>query len=400
MTGRTSGTALIAGGSIGGLFAAAALLRRGWQVRVFERTGVELAGRGAGIVTHAPLIAALDKVGASVEDLGVAVSARLVFDRAGRVVRRLPYPQIVTSWDRIHQTLRALMPEGAYQTGCHVAGFEDTGDSVTAVMDDGRRVEADVLIGADGFRSAVRGQMLPEVRPAYAGYVVWRTVADEAALPDEIRKEIFPEFALFVPNGMQVVGYPIAGPENDLREGHRRYNFVWYSAVSEEALSDMLIDADGRRHAMSIPPPLVRDAVLAGMMAEAERCLPRGFAEILRLAERPFFTPIYDHCSPRFAMGRVALAGDAASVARPHVGMGVTKAAEDALSLADRLHDLPVEEALRAYCRVRVPAARRAHDRARRLGGYIFETQSARNSDGSAHPMIDTILAETAVPVV
>ena len=53
---RGAGSALVAGGSIGGLFAAAALLKAGWDVRVFERVGVELAGRGAGIVTHEPLI--------------------------------------------------------------------------------------------------------------------------------------------------------------------------------------------------------------------------------------------------------------------------------------------------------------------------------------------------------
>ena len=65
--------AIIAGGSIGGLFAAAALLRACWTVDVFERTAVELSGRGAGIVTHDTLIAALRSVGADLTDLGVQV---------------------------------------------------------------------------------------------------------------------------------------------------------------------------------------------------------------------------------------------------------------------------------------------------------------------------------------
>ena len=74
-----TGTAIVAGGSIGGLFAAAALLKAGWSVRVFERVGVELAGRGAGIVTHAPLIDAFKAVGAATDNLGVPVEERVAF---------------------------------------------------------------------------------------------------------------------------------------------------------------------------------------------------------------------------------------------------------------------------------------------------------------------------------
>lgn len=126
-----SGKAIVAGRSIGGLFAALALLRKGWDVTVHERTGVELSGRGAGIVTHPELIAALDAVGAPTDDLGVAVEERVAFDLAGKVVHRIAYPQVVTSWDRIHGLLRALMPEGSYRLGQSVAGYTQTADEVT-----------------------------------------------------------------------------------------------------------------------------------------------------------------------------------------------------------------------------------------------------------------------------
>ena len=117
------GHALIVGGSIGGLFAAAALRARGWSVEVFERSDVELAGRGAGIVTHPELIAALQAVGASVDDLGVQVSERVAFDLAGDRVAEMPYPQIVTSWTRLHQLLRALLPDGAHHLGRHALSY-------------------------------------------------------------------------------------------------------------------------------------------------------------------------------------------------------------------------------------------------------------------------------------
>lgn len=395
-----TGKALVCGGSIGGLFAAAALRRAGWQVEVFERTGVELSGRGAGIVTHDVLEAALRAVGVDVADLGVAVEDRVTWDLAGREVGRLRLPQVVTSWDRIHRGLRALMPEGTHHLGRAVAGYEQDAGGVTLRFADGSVARGDVLVGADGFRSAIRGQMLPEVQPVYSGYVVWRTLAHEADLPARVREEVFQHFGFHLPTGGEFIGYPIAGPENDLRPGHRRYNFVWYVPVEPRALRDMLTDGEGVLHSVSIPPPLVREDVVAAMLTDAEARLARPFVEILRVAERPFFTPIYDHVSPVMAEGRVALAGDAACVARPHVGMGVTKAACDALALARHLSGAgDVVAALAAYSAERVPEAEKAWSRSRRLGAYLFDDPPGGNADGANNRHQAEIMRDTAVMV-
>lgn len=394
--------AIVCGGSIGGLFCAAALRAAGWDVTVMERSRVELSGRGAGIVTHPALIAALERVGAGTEDLGVEVDERIAIDRAGAAVGKLPYPQIVTSWDRVHHLLRRIVPEGGYEVGRALSSYTDTGDTVVATFEGSGTVEADLLVGADGFRSAVRNQMQPEVAPRYSGYVVWRTVAPEAALSPAFRDALFGKFAVYAPDGMQALGYPIAGPGNDLSPGHRRYNFVWYAAYDDAALEDMLTDRDGIRHEVSIKPPLIREDVLAAMDAFAKSHLSGPLLEVLSVGERPFFTPIYDHCAPRFADGHVALAGDAACVARPHVGMGVTKAAGDALALADCLSEHggvgAVPDALRAYSNVRVPVARAAHQRAQMLGRYVFDDAGgARNANGRHHPHLKDVLALTAV---
>ncbi len=391
--------AIIAGGSMGGLFAAAALRRIGWRADVFEKTPVELSGRGAGIVTHRELVAAMEEVGASTEALGVEVLERVAFDRRGEVVARLPYPQVVTSWDRLHQSLRAITPDDSHHLGREVTGYREMADGVEVIFADGSREHADILVGADGFRSAVRAQLWPKVQPIYSGYVVWRALTPEAAIPPELRESVFPYFGLYCPAGTQIVGYPIPGPKNDLRPGHRRYNFVWYVAAPEGELAEMLTDAEGRRHALTVPPPLVREELIAEALRAAEETLPRAFVEILAHSERPFFTPIYDFVSPAFASARVALVGDAACVARPHVGMGVTKAAEDALSLARHLSsDLPVDEAFSLYSSERQPQARRAMEIGRRLGSYVFAPDpERRNRDGRHHPMLDRIMRETAV---
>ncbi len=390
--------AVICGGSIGGLFCAAFLRKAGWDTVVLERSRSELSGRGAGIVTHDLLLDLIARAGAPITELGVQVQDRVAFDLAGDRVATLPLPQIVTSWDRVHSLLRALVPDGGYRLDKAVARYDDHGDSVKLTCEDGSQFEADVLIGADGFRSALRGQMQPEVQPVYSGYVVWRCLAREADLHPDLRDQVFDSFGFFLPQGTQILGYPIAGPGNDLRPGHRRYNFVWYAPVEAGELADMLTDAKGIHHPVTIPPPLVRDDVLDRMQGFARNHLAKPFLEVLARSERPFFTPIYDHLSPVFAAGRVALAGDAACVARPHVGMGVTKAAADAEALARHLTTGTVTQALAAYGTERHAAAALAHATAQRLGRYIFAgPDQSSNQDGRNNPNLARIMAETAV---
>lgn len=392
-----AGTVAVVGGSIGGLFAAAALKQAGWSVQVYERVGVPLSGRGAGIVTHSQLIAALEAVGADTSDLGVQVHDRVVFDVDGARVATVPYGQVVTSWDRMYQMLRRLIPDEDYHLGEMLHGYVEDADGVSLTFESGREARVDVLVGADGFRSAVRAHLLPEVQPLYAGYVVWRALAQEAELSPEMRDRIFDVFGMFMPQGTQIVGYPIAGEGNDLAPGHRRYNFVWYSPMSHGELDDMLTDATGTTHAISIPPPLVREDVLARMEETAARVLPDVFRHVLAKSERPFFTPIYDHCSPVFARGRVALSGDAACVARPHVGMGVTKAAQDALALARHLTG-DVVEGLQAYSDERVPASRAAYERSQLLGRYMMAAPLAGDgADGRSNANMEEIVRLTAV---
>jgi 2-polyprenyl-6-methoxyphenol hydroxylase-like FAD-dependent oxidoreductase len=393
-----SGKAAICGGSIGGLFAAAALLKEGWDVTVFERSSVPLHGRGAGIVTHPELVRALEEVDADTADLGVPIKDRVAFAEDGRHHATLRFPQVVTSWDRMHQSLRRLVPDTRYRLAHTLMDYEQDEGGVELRFREGGSYRADLLIGADGFRSAVRAKMLPHIQPAYSGYLVWRALADEADLDADLRAQFFNVFGIYMPTGMQIIGYPIPGADNDTRPGHRRYNFVWYVPVPQDELQGMLTDADGRRHRISIPPPLVRGDLLEKLEREARDRLPALFVHVLEKSERPFFTPIYDHHSPVMADGRVVLSGDAACVARPHIGMGVTKAADDALSLTRHLKSAPVPEALQAYSRERVPAVRAAFEQSRKLGSYLFEEPaSGSNQDGCNNPNQDEILRLTAV---
>ena len=391
--------ALVSGGSMSGLLAAIMLVRRGWEIDVFERVSGELAGRGAGIVAQQELIARLDKLGLDTRDLGVAIARRQMLDREGRVTATSVCPQVLTAWERAYRVLRDAFPADRYHRGRNLAAFDQNGRGVVAHFSDGNTAVGDMLIGADGLRSTVRQQCLPAAIPLYAGYVAWRALIPESALPDAIHGELFEAMTFCMPPGEQFLGYPVAGPDNDLRPGRRRYNIVWYRPADEtKELPWLLTDDRGASHAISIPPPLIRRDAIAGMRRAAEQLLAPQFRAIVRLIEEPILQPIYDLASPRLAFGRAAIIGDAAFVARPHVAAGVSKAADDAAALALALDAGDVEDALRRFEGGRLPENNRIIERARHLGAYLQATQSAEERTRSAqHGIPEAVLAETAL---
>ncbi len=364
----------VIGGSMGGLFAAVALHRRGFDVHVYERNRAPLAGRGAGIVTHDRLLAALRTNGiAPGDNLGVAVEGRRVYAPDGSVLAEMPFPQLNTAWDRLLDLLRSALPDARYHLGCSLVSVTPSVDRVTARFADGREIEADFLIGADGIRSVVRAQVLPEAQPQYAGYVAWRGLVDESALSTSAHDALMHHFTFGLPTGEQVLAYPVAGANNAIAAGLRRCNLVWYRpADSADDLADLLTDETGKRHEGGIPPPLIRRQVLADMRQAARRLLAPAFADVMQLSPQPILQPIYDLETPRLVFGRVALIGDAAFVARPHVGAGVTKAAEDALALVEALDQTnDIEGPLARFEAARLEAGRRIVRRARDLGTAI-----------------------------
>src|SRR5919204_1711092 len=159
---RGNRRAVIVGGSMSGLFAAAFLRQHGWDANVYERSAVELVGRGAGITTHPELLEALEESGAGIRDLGVAVEKRIALDREGRVIGERQLPQVLTSWDRLQRLLRQTIDDTQYHLGHTLERVEQEGSSVVAHFAGGHRERADILIGADGVRSTVRAQVAPE----------------------------------------------------------------------------------------------------------------------------------------------------------------------------------------------------------------------------------------------
>ncbi len=367
--------ALIVGGSLGGLLAANLLHRAGWDVLVCERAGEALSGRGAGLVSHPALFQALTAAGVDVDprepypdsDLGVFVPDRRVFSSDGSIIAQHAYPQVLASWPRLYEVLRTALPQRCYRHAANCVRVETSDTNAAAYFADGGIEHADLMVATDGLRSTIRAQLAPAARPVYAGYIAWRGLVEEASLTPATWVALGNTFGFCLPEGEQILGYPV-------RVGtHRAYNFVWYRPADDAALRAMLSDADGLVHSEGIAPPMIRNEVITLMRDAARRLLSPAFAEVVTRTQQPFFQPISDLISERLVFGRTVLLGDAAFVARPHVGMGVTKAASDAMALVDALRQTPedVTAALVRYERIRVEAGCAVVERGRQLGAYM-----------------------------
>ncbi len=363
--------AIVIGGSIGGLFAGLLLRRIGWDVSIHERAGEELGARGAGIVTHDELHEALTLATGHSEPIGVSVSGRVVLDRDGSVVCEASRPQVLASWDRVWQRLRACTG-GIYHHGHTLVSVEQPGNTVVANFAGGEQIDADLLIAADGIQSTVRKQLFPQSQPQYVGYIAWRGLVDESELSPQARDRLFDRFGFCLPPHEQMLGYPVDGIDRD-GKATCRYNYVWYRPAHPEFdLPRLLKGSDGQQYADAIPPNRLHPDVVDDMRQAAERLLAPPFAEVVRRTKTPLLQPIVDLETPSMIQGRIALMGDAAFVARPHVGAGVTKAAGDARALADLLsqHD-DVDIALTAYQKQRHAYGQRIIRRTRHLGAYM-----------------------------
>jgi len=394
----------IIGGSLAGLMAGNLFHRIGWDVHIYERTDGVLEGRGAGITILPGLIETFRACGVDEQAYGIMLPERIALDRAGNIVAQRAFAQEMTSWRRLFEMLKAVFPAERYHSGVTLERIEQSPDKVTAYFAGGESVDSDLLIGADGLRSSIRSQFLPEARPYYPGYIAWRCLADETALSASTHARLFGRYTVCVAPGQQGIGYPVPGPDHSIALGKRQYNVVWYQAVREAVdLPRLLTDDNGRHHPNGIPPSLISARVRAEMVDTAQEVLAPQFAEAIRRARLYFFQAMYDLELPRLVFGRVIIVGDAAFITRPHVAMGVPKAGGDVLALAeacrrggdDYMAELPAFEAER----LRVSGA--IVKRGKYLGSYMEAQLKSEEERQRAEQLRvpEQVMMETAAPM-
>jgi 2-polyprenyl-6-methoxyphenol hydroxylase-like FAD-dependent oxidoreductase len=361
---------VVAGGSLGGLFNALALRSLGCEVEVFEKSAGLMTDRGAGIVFQQEVAELLTRYAvAAPESLVVPVHTRRYLAADGSVLQEGTMPQAMTSWDALYRSVRAAFGDDNYYASVRLTGFERAGDKVVARFAGGREEVCDLLIGADGPSSAVRQQLLPDVRAEYAGYVAWRGVVLEHEAPD-LADEFAGRFTFFQAPHTHMLCYPIPGPQGALTPGRRRLNWVWYlNAAPGEELDRVLTDRDGRRRQFSVPQGLAALGMVKWLHEQARRVLPPQFLRLVERTGEPFVQTIHDLAVPRMAFGRVCLTGDAAFVPRPHTAASTAEAAANAVALAACLAATrDVETALRRWEPDQLEMGERLRAHGQRLG--------------------------------
>lgn len=362
----------IVGGGIGGLTAALALEAAGHTVALIERrtgfseigAGLQLSPNASRVLIGLGLGSALRRAGnepscvtiralASGRQIGSVALGQDIRDRFGApyyVIHRADLQTLLLDAVRARAGIRLLV-------GRDVTGLVETPDAVALTLESSHgakteTVSADLVVGADGVRSRLRGHL--DTRPLRTcGQAVWRAVLPREAAPPELQGD---ETGLWLGRGRHVVHYPISGG--------RQINVVaaFAERVGSEGWGQLGEPAVLRARLHEASPPL------AALLAIPDSWL------VWSLVDRPAARPL--------AQGRIALIGDAAHPILPFLAQGAALAIEDAAVLAQALAEGEVPAALDAYARARAPRVRKVRDAARRNGRTYHAgglTRLARN---------------------
>jgi 2-polyprenyl-6-methoxyphenol hydroxylase-like FAD-dependent oxidoreductase len=252
-----------------------------------------LGGRGAGLVPQREVFEVLRQIGAeAVLQVGVVARDRIFLDAAGGIAQRQGTPQMQVSWDHLYDAVRARLADADYRLGRTVAGATQSGTEAVLHFTDGSSEAADLVLGADGIGSVLREAVTGLPSPnRYAGYVAWRGLVPEGALPEAAAGLLLDRFAFAMLPGSQALGYSVTGPRGEMTRGDRRYNWVWYRRVAPAGLGAVLTDAAGRAHPFSLAPGQLPEARAALLRAEAQILLPLEAALPAYARERMRWAP-------------------------------------------------------------------------------------------------------------
>ena len=312
---RTAPRTLVVGGGIGGLSLARELSRRGLPVTVLERTP-QPAPVGAGIIMNPNAMRVLETNGLAdrLRSRGWPYWARETHDHRGRLLARRDYRPLYAAGRlaagtlvhraHLHDVLQEALPAGVVRYGVPVAGVEAGADGVRVTAEGGERLDADLLVGADGIHSVVRGAVYGPTAPVYLGYRSHRLVVD-----NRDRIQFFTEF---LGRGKRIGLVPISTEQL----------YVWTTFNSARESSHLGLGSVAELQSMFAEFTDSRVTRALGTLASTESVLCTDVEEI--------------HQDP-WVKGRVVLLGDAAHALTPNMGQGAGMAMEDAAVLGEEL---------------------------------------------------------------
>ena len=332
--------AIVVGAGPAGLATAIALRRAGISVTVYER-GDGPRRKGNGLTVWPNGMAALDSIGAgdAVRCGGLPAPGMAMRSASGTVLYEVSAPAMDTVGGNgialhradLQAALQGLLEPGTVRFGARCLGARTGAGRAVAIFADGTEAEADLVVGADGIRSAVRTAAGLGGRLRYGGFVVWRAT----------------------------IAFPLAPTPGLLSLGGDGQFGIWRLPGERVYWFASVPAAEGtHRRGRSRPPAAFarwHDPIPALLAATTD--------------EQLVVNDIYD-CRPlpSWSRGRIVLVGDAAHPSMPNMGQGTSQAFEDAAVLAGSLRSAAtVEVALREYHARRRRRAAAAASQARML---------------------------------
>jgi salicylate hydroxylase len=336
----------IVGGGIGGLTAALALLRIGLDVHVYEQAS-QLGEVGAGVQVSPNASRVLHGLGLADELAQTGVRPVAWHQRRwddGRTLLRTPlgdamleafgFPHYQMHRADLLDALVRALPAERVHVGHRLVALDERDDGVEAAFANGARVDADVLVGADGIHSTVRGVLLGPQSARFTGCVAYRGLVPAERLRD---LGLVVDAEVWMGPGGHFVHYFVAG--------QRLVNFV--AIVEEDTWTRESWTDRGE---------------LADALAAFEGWHPQVLS-ILQQVEEPFVWALFDRPPlERWTHGRVTLLGDACHAMLPFMAQGAAQAIEDGATLAACLADDDAPAALRRYEALRRPRATRLQE--------------------------------------
>lgn len=350
---------VIIGAGMGGLTAASAARQRGFEVAVYERSA-ELGEVGAGLQIGPSAVKVLRALGIA-ERLrplacepgeilsvdGRSGALRFRESLAGIAAARFGAPYLTAHRADLHRLLAGTLPASALRLGAVCTGAASSRTGAVAHFADGSAVEADLVVGADGIRSAVRESLFGADAPRFTGQMAWRGIVPIDCVPTafgpggSVRAAATDFVGWIGPEG-HVICYPIRGGAlYNIFAGHVAPAWVEESWTVPSSRTELLDGYAGW------------NAALLAMLGRIEHCYKWG---------------IYDRDPlTAWTRGRVTLLGDAAHPMMPTLAQGAAIAIEDGYALARTLAAMPgeVTAALAAYAAERIPRASRVQLQAR-----------------------------------
>lgn len=366
---------LLAGGGIGGLAAALAATHAGWDVRLYERAaafsevgaGIQLGPNSVRCLQAWGLQKAFQAVAAFPERLQVrsAISGQVLAEMALGPAAVARYGAAYGTVHRadLHGLLReALLRRRSVQlhSGVAIERFAEASDVVRVRTANGREIEGDALIGADGLWSTVRAQMLADGPPRFSGHLAYRALVPQGGLPKRLRTS---QVTAWLGPQLHAVQYPV-------RRGEMQNLVVIVQGAAPDELQtwDHSASAADLTAALAGTCSALQDAI--GAVAHS-----RGSWRLWPLCDRPPVSGPAD-----MSRGLVALLGDAAHPMLPYLAQGAGMAIEDAAELqrALAMHDLEVPLRLRRYALNRWQRNARVQARSVRNGQIFHATGLVR----------------------